>query len=91
MSGRDTRASRKLELSRYLCGIDCLLVESTQGCAAKLQLFTDVVKTELDIIMPVKKSKIHATDAPLVSPEFKELVKLWQKAFNNRDVSLFHY
>ena len=91
MSGRDTRASWKLELSRYLCGIDWSLVESTQGCAAKLQLFTDVVKTELDITMPVKKSKIHATDAPLVSPEFKELVKLRQKAFSNGDVSLFHY
>ncbi|PFX13909.1 hypothetical protein AWC38_SpisGene21974 [Stylophora pistillata] len=48
-------------------------------------------KTGLDIIMPVKKSTIHARDAPWVSPEFKELVKLRRKAFSDRDVSLFHY
>ena len=67
------------------------LVERAQGCAAKVQLFTDVVKTGLNIIIPVKKSKIHARDAPWVSPEFKELVKLRPKAFSNGDVSLFHY
>ena len=88
---RDTRASRKLELGRYFCRIDWSLVECTQSCAAKLQLFTDVVKTGLNTIMPVKKSKIHTRDAPWVSPEFKELVKLRQKAFNDGDVNLFHY
>ena len=88
---RGTRASRKLELGRYFCGIDWSLVECTQSCAAKIQLFTDVVKTGLDTIMPVKKSKIHTRDAPWVSPQFKELVKLRQKAFNDGDVNLFHY
>ena len=41
ISRRDTRASRKLELGRYNCGIDWSLVERTQGCTAKLQLLTD--------------------------------------------------
>ena len=88
---RDARASRKFELGRYFCGIDWSLVECTQSCAAKLQLFTDVVKTGLDTIMPFKKSKIHTRDAPWVSPEFKELVKRRQKAFNDGDVNLYHY
>ncbi|PFX12184.1 hypothetical protein AWC38_SpisGene23896 [Stylophora pistillata] len=91
MSRRDTGASRKLELGRYFCGIDWSLLERTHGCAAKLQLFMDVVETGLDIIMPVKKSKIHARDAPSVSLEFKDLVKLRKNAFSNSDVSLFHY
>ncbi|PFX13809.1 Fibrinogen C domain-containing protein 1 [Stylophora pistillata] len=63
----------------------------TRGCAAKLQLFTDVVKTGLDFTVPVEKSRIHVRDAPRVSPEFKELVKVWQKAFSDGDVSLFRY
>ena len=58
---------------------------------AKLQLFTDVVKTGLDTIVPIKKSMIHTRDAPWVSPEFKELVKPRQKAFNDGDVNRFHY
>lgn len=88
---RDTRASTKLKLGRYFYGIDWLLVKCTQSCIAKLQLFTDVVKIRLDTTMPVKKSMMHARDAPWVSPEFKELVRLRQKAFNDGDVNRFHY
>ena len=36
---RDTSASRKIELGCYPCEIDWSLVESTQNCAEKLQLF----------------------------------------------------
>ena len=65
MSRRDTCASRKLERGRYFCGIGWAPVERRQGCASKIQLFADVVETGLDIIMPVKKSKIHARDVSL--------------------------
>ena len=88
---RDTRASRKLKHGCYFCGIDWSLVEYMQSCTAKLQQFTDVVKTGLDTMMHVKKSTIHTRDAPWVSPEFKELVKLWQKAFNDGEVNRFLY
>ena len=66
-------------------------MECTQSCSAKLQQFTDVVKSGFDTVVAVKKSKIHTRDAPWVPPEFKELVKLRQKAFNDGDVNRFHY
>ena len=84
--------SRKLELGRYLCEIDWSLVEQTSSCEEKLKLFESFVKTGLDIITPIKKSQVHIDDSPWVTPEFKRLIKLRQKAFSADNSAGFrHY
>ena len=69
ISRRDTRASRKLVFGRYLRAIDWSLVDLIERSEEKLQLLTDLIKTGLDIIMPVKQSRVHVNDPPWVSPE----------------------
>ena len=92
ISRRDTRTSKKLELGRYLCGIDWSLVELANNCEEKLKLLTDFIKTGLDTIMPVKQSRVHVDDPPWVSPEFKHLINLRQRAFSAGHTQLFrHY
>ena len=39
----------------------------------------------MDHIMPVKHRRIHVNDAPWITAEFKNLVRLGQQAFNNED------
>ena len=77
---RDTRLSRRLELGRYRSSIDWSVVDSITGCENKLLLFEDLVKNGVDILMPLKSGKLHANDAPWVTPEFKSLIKQHQKA-----------
>lgn len=42
--------------------------------------------------MPIKRTKLHVNDPPWISPEFKKIIKLRQKAFISGDSALFkHY
>ena len=85
VSRRDIRASRKLELGRYFSSIDLSLLNRAGSCSAKLSLFVDTIHIGMDHIMPVKHHRIHVNDAPWITAEFKNLVRLRQQAFNNGD------
>ena len=54
---RDTRYSRKCELGRYLGSLDWSVLDSATNCKSKLKLFQDLVKIDLDTIMPLKTFK----------------------------------
>ena len=85
VSRRDTRASRKLELGRYFSSIEWSLFNRADSCLAKLSLFVDTIHIGMDHIMPVKHHKIHVNDAPWITAEFKNLIRLRQQACNNGD------
>ena len=89
---RDTRPSRKRELGRYLASINWSVIHSTERCEDKLNLFIDLVKIGFNTIMPLQSTKLHINDAPWITTEFKELIRLRQRAFKDGDVELFkHY
>ena len=54
---RDTRPSHKAELGRFLSDIDWQIVKSARSCEEKTNLFTSLISTGLDIIMPAKQVK----------------------------------
>ena len=83
------RPSRKLELGRFLSSIDWSVLNSSVDCSNKLRLFSDLVKTGLDIIMPFKSFRLHVNDAPWVTAEFKNLIKQRQSAFARGDQEQF--
>ena len=85
VSRRDARASRKLELGRYFSSIDWSLFNCADSCLAKLSLFVDTIHIGMDHIMPVDHYKIHVNDAPCITAELKNLIKLYQQAFKNGD------
>jgi len=58
------------------------MIWSIYNFEEKLKLLTDFIKTGLDTIMPVKQSRVHVDDPPWVSPEFKHLINLRQRAFS---------
>ena len=88
VSRRDTRVSRKLELGRYFSSMDWSLfnrADSWDSCSAKLSLLVDTIHIGMDHIMPVKHHRIHVNDAPWITTEFKQLIRLRQQGFNNGD------
>lgn len=91
MTRRDTRPSRKLELGRFLSSIDWSVLNSSADCNNKLRLFSDLVKTSLDTIMPFKSFRLHINDAPWVTAEFKNLIKQRQSAFARGDQVQFRH
>ena len=67
---RDTRPSRKQELSRYLCSIHWSLFQcAADDCDENLQLLTVYIKIRLETIMPLKKSRVHVNYPPWVTHE----------------------
>ena len=89
LSKRDTGASRKSELARFLASIDWSVVSEACNCEAKLVLFTDLIKIGLDHLMPVIHVRLHLNDPPWVTERFKNLIKLRQHAFHHGDMEQY--
>ena len=89
LSKRDTRASRKSDLGRFLVSIDWSVVSEASICEAKLVLFTDFIKIGLDQLMPVKHVRLHLNYPPWVTEWFKNLIKLRQHAFHHGDMEQY--
>ena len=85
----DTRSSRRQELGRYLSSIDWSVLNLVNKCDDKLTLFLDLFKIGVDTIMPLKSFKLHVNDPPWVTPEFKKLIKLRQKAYTQGEQERF--
>ena len=88
---RDTRPSRKAELGRYLSLIDWNIIGTASTCEEKYNLFSAIITTGMDILMPERKVKFHKNDAPWVTKEFKELINLRQRAFFSGNADLFKF
>ena len=89
---RDTRPSRKLDLGRYLAAIDWTALDSAVTCDDKLKLLVDTIVVGMDYIMPAKQFRVHYNDPPWMTPEFKSLVVLRQRAFHSGNTERYrHY
>ena len=65
MLERDSRASRKAGLGRHLSAIDWPpLFSSLDCCADMLNVFYKVLRTRLDLLMPVNKVRVNTSDVP---------------------------
>ena len=56
-------------------------LDSSSHCDSKLHMFNELVKIELDTMMPLKTYKLHHNNAPWVTDEFKTLIASRQHAF----------
>ena len=87
---RDTQSSRRNDLFRCLSSCDWSILNSLTNCEEKIKLFADLIRIELDSIMPLKTFKLHINDQQWITAEFKKLIKLRQRAFAKGDKDLFH-
>ena len=88
---RDTRPSRKAELGGYLSKINWNTLEKAESCEEKNELFSKIISTGVDIIMPERTIKLHSNDAPWVTEDFKRLISLRKRAFSSGKLILFKF
>ena len=50
-----------------------------------------VINTGLDCFFPCKSIKLYANDKPWVTPEFKEIIKVRQKAYYGEKIQKYNY
>ena len=88
MLKRDTRASRKAELGRYLSAIDWPpLFSSHDCCEDMLNAFYKALRTGLDLLMPVKKVRVNTSDVPWTTKHLKSLILKRQKVFHEHGIN----
>ena len=67
-------------------------MEEVETCEAKSKLLTDPITTGADIIMPVKRIKVHVNDPPWVTSYFKKIIKAHKQAYSNGEKETYrHY
>ena len=88
---RDLRASSKAALGRYISFIDWSVLDVFDSCQSKLEFFTGIIKSGLDIIMPLKTVKIHSQDVPWMTAHLKDLMNRRQKAYTQGNRILFQF
>ena len=89
---RDRRASRRAELGRYLSDVNwSMLFSSIENCEDLLNVFHEVIRTGLDLLMPVRKVRINTSDAPWMTQHLKSLILKRQKAFHRNGAESTHY
>ncbi len=78
---RRGNARAKRDFNEWLTRINWLDLYRTKSCEMKLNIFYSVVESGLDYFLPKKTVKIHASDKPWITPNYKNLIAKRQKAF----------
>ena len=88
---RDTRPSRKQMLGNFLNQIDWHLLDRLTSCSEKNDLFTGIISTGLNYIMPEKGVIFHRNDPPWITEDFKRVIKHRQRAFSSGNSIAFKF
>ena len=70
---------------------DLSILSSLNDCGEKEKLFADLITITLNSIMPIQTFKLHVNDQLWVTAEFKNLIKLRQRAFVKGQKNFFIY
>ncbi len=76
-------------LGRFLSNIDWSMLNSLVTIENQLNYFKDTVMIGLNSMMPSKLVKLHTDDTPWVTPYFKDLIRIRQKALKENNIPLF--
>jgi hypothetical protein len=66
------------------------LLDNVNTCTEKTNLLEIIVKTGLDLILPLRLKTVHLNDPPWFSSTLKNLIKRHQRALTKGDSSEFH-
>ena len=78
---RRGNARAKRDFNEWLTRINWLDLYRTKSCKMKLNIFYSVVESGLDYFFPRKTVKMHASDKPWITPNYKNVIAKRQKAF----------
>jgi hypothetical protein len=71
--------SAKRAFSEWLTKVNWLGLYQTVSCETKLNMFHSVIESGLDYFLPKKSVKLHTSDKPWITPNYKNLIAKRQK------------
>ena len=90
LQSRDLRATKRLAMRIYLEEVDvCSLVGSLQTCQKKTDTLETVLKTGMDILLPLTLKTVMTNDPPWINKQLKSLIHQRQVAFARGDLVSF--
>ena len=90
LQSRDLRATNRLAMRTYLEEVVvCSLVGSLVSCQEKTDTLETVIKTGMDILLPLTSKIVMSNDRPLINKQMKSLIKQRQVAFTPGDLDSF--
>ena len=76
LKSRDLRATKLIATRKYLEEVNIeLLVGSKVSCEEKCQVFETIIKTGMDILMPLKSKKIVSSEPAWIKDHLKSLIR----------------
>ena len=86
---RQGNVSAKRAFSEWLTKVNWLSLYQTVSCETKLNMFHNVIESGLDYFLPKKSVKLHTSDKPWITPNYKNLIAKRQKAFRQGNRALY--
>lgn len=86
---RGTCPSRKHEYSKYLSSIGRSILDDVETFEAKSQLRVDLITTGTIKYVSQRQGKFHVNDPPLVSSDYKKLIKSRLHALSNGEIEIY--
>ena len=92
LKSRDLRPTKRLSMRKYLEEVNLdLLVGNKDSCEEKSNTLETVIKTGMDILLPLKSKKVPANEPPWVNKKLKSLIHDRQSALSRGDTTNFHH
>ena len=88
---RDLRPSRRAAMGAFINDFDWSILNQFQTCEEKLNYFQAVISTGMDILLPVKKSRICNNEPPWMNHHLKSLIHKRQLALATGNKHRFNH
>lgn len=90
VKSRDLRPSSRLAMGTYLQQVNVpALLNTVDTCAEKVTLFESIVKTGLDLVLPLRSKTIHLNEPPWFNSALKDLIRTRQRALSQGNLPQF--
>ena len=86
---RQGNVSAKRAFSEWLTKVNWLGFYQSVSCETKLNMFHNVNESGLDYLPPKKSVKLHTSDKPWITQNYKNLIAKRQNAFRHGNRTLY--
>ena len=92
VTSRDLRPSNRLAMRTYLYEVDVTaMIAAMTTCEDKVSMLQTIIKTGLDLVLPMKPKIIHRTEPPWINSTLKNLIRKRQVALGRGDRAEFNH
>ena len=92
LKSRDLRPTKLLAMRKHFEEVNLdLLVGNNDSCEEKSNTLETVIKTGMDILLPLKSKKVPANEPPWVNKKLKSLIHDRQSALSRGDTTNFRH